>query len=583
MTYDRDREERHVEDDRRIDELTTLYRVASLSTLHNDPDAVMREVVGVMTESLSAERVLLFSYDPFANSIALEVNGDDDLRILLSDEPLIERTVQTRTPQLSNDLSRDSEGRSELARHFGAGQMVAAPLVAGDEVLGVLVGIDAVKGAFAGPDLRLLAVVADRAALTIRNVQLVAALQRQVQELEGLQRLSKLLTSTDDFESIIGESLRIVSDMVSAEKMALLLLDEGSQELVTQRPVFGMTDAEVDGLRLPLSRPSLGSTVFRTNTPLMSNDARNDSWVSPVFRDLLDMESVLVVPLSTGPRPIGIMKAVNANRGYFDQQDLRFMSILGTRVASVIEGSLARQRERELMHQLREADRTKSEFVSMLAHELRGPMTTVMGFGYTLRDQAENLSEGKKKEIISIVVRETERLSRMVTDLLDVARMDSGTLSYELEPMELDELITSLIEIHSSLRASHFVEIDVEEGLPKVVADRDRLSQVLLNLMTNATRYSPEETSIRVSARRHESENEVLVTVADEGIGIPPRDKDRIFEKFSMLPKPGWIKKGTGLGLFITKSIVDAHGGRIWVDSELGSGSKFHFTLPIAR
>jgi signal transduction histidine kinase len=583
MTYDRDQEERHMEDNRRFDELTALYRVAALSTLHNDPDAVMREVVTVTAESLSAKRVLLFSYDPFANSVQLEVDGEDDLRILLSDEPLLERAVQTRTPQLSNDIIRDSESRSELARHFSARQMVVAPLVAGDEVLGAIVGLEAVKGAFAGPDLRLLAVVADRAALTIHNVQLISALQRQVQELEGLQRLSKLLTSTDDFENVIGESLRIVSDMVSAEKMALLLFDESAQELVTQRPVFGMTDAQIDGLRLPLSEPSLGSTVYRTNTPLMSNDARNDSWVSPVFRDLLDMETVLVVPLSTGPRPIGILKAVNAKRGYFDQQDLRFMSILGTRVASVIEGTLARQRERELMHQLREADRTKSEFVSMLAHELRGPMTTVMGFGYTLRDQSEGLPEEKKKEIIGIVVRETERLSRMVTDLLDVARMDSGTLSYELEPMELDELITSLIEIHSSLRSSHLVDIDIEEGLPKVLADRDRISQVLINLMTNATRYSPESTSVKVMVRRHDSDNEVLVTVADEGIGIPPRDKERIFEKFSMLPKPGWIKKGTGLGLFITKGIIDAHGGRIWVESELGSGSQFHFTLPVAR
>lgn len=583
MSQDRDREERHREDDRRFDELTALYRVSSLSSLHGDPEAVMREVVSVMTESLSAKRVLLFTYDAFSNSVELKVDGGDELRILLSDEPLLERTVQTRTPQLSNDILRDSEARSVLAERYAAKQLVAAPLVAGEEVLGVLVGIDSVKGAFAGPDLRLLAVVADRAALTIHNVQLITALQRQVQELEGLQRLSKLLVAADDFETVIGESLRIVSDMVSCEKMALLLYDDESDQLITHRPVFGMTDAEIDGLQVPLSEPSLGATVFRTNTPLMSNDAANDSWVSPVFRKLLDMDSVLVVPLSTGPRPIGILKAVNAKKGYFDQQDLRFTSILGTRVASVIEGSLARQRERDLMQQLREADRTKSDFVSMLAHELRGPMTTVMGFGYTLRDQSEGLSEEKKKEIIGIVVRETERLSRMVTDLLDVARMDSGTLSYELDPMELDELIESLIEVHSSLRASHLVEIDIEDGLPKVLADRDRISQVLLNLMTNATRYSPDRTSIKVSARRFENESEVLVTVADEGIGIADKDKDRIFEKFSMLPKPGWIKKGTGLGLFITKGIVDAHGGRIWVDSTIGAGSRFNFTLPIAR
>lgn len=587
MDQDRSRDDRRQaerrEADRRLDELTALYRVASLSALDGDAGAIMREIVNVTAASLSADRVMLFTYDPTSNSLELKVDGGDDFRLLLPDEPLLAQTIRNRTPELSNDILRDSGGRSAIADRYGIRQMVAAPLIAGDQVLGALVGLGAERGAFSTGDLRLLAVVADRAALTIHNTDLVAALQRQVQELDGLQRLSKLLTSAEDLEHVIGESIRIVSEMVKCEKMAVLLHDEDADQLVTYRPVYGLSEEQVEGLRIPLNKPSLGATVFRTNTPLMSNDARNDSWVSPVFRDLLDMETVLVVPLSSGPRPIGILKAVNATRGHFDQNDLRFTSILGTRVASVIEGGLARQRERELVRQLREADRTKTEFVSMLAHELRGPMTTVMGFGYTLRDQADTLSPEKRKQILGIVVREVERLARMVNDLLDVARMDSGTLSYELEPMALDELMESILEVHTSLRATHLVDLDIEEGLPKVLADHDRISQVFLNLLTNATRYSPEGTPIVVRLRSLPENGEVLVTVSDQGIGIPPRDQERIFEKFSMLPKPGWTKKGTGLGLFITKGIVEAHGGRIWVDSDIGSGSRFNFTLRVAR
>jgi len=572
------------DDDRRFDELTALYRLASLSALEGDPDAIMREIVTVTTDSLAAERVLLFLYDASASSLELKVgSGGEEFRLLLVDEPLLAQSVRNRTPELTNDIVRDSGGRSVLADRLGARQLVAAPLIAGDEVMGTLVGLDAVRGAFSTGDLRLLAVVADRAALTLHNAELVAALQRQVQELDGLQRLSKLLTSAENLEHVIGESIRIVSGLVKCEKMAVLLHDTESDALVTHRPVHGLSEAQVEGLRIPLDKPSLGATVFRTNTPLMSNDARHDSWVSPMFRELLDMETILVVPLSSGPRPIGILKAVNAEKGHFDQDDLRFTSILGTRVASVIEGSLARERERELMRQLREADRTKTEFVSMLAHELRGPMTTVTGFGYSLRDQSDVLPEQKKKDILDIVIREVERLARMVNDLLDVSRMDSGTLSYELEPMALDELIESLMEVHTSLRVTHMVELEVESGLPKVMADRDRISQVLLNLLTNATRYSPEGTPIILQARSLPQDQVVVVTVADQGIGVPARDQERIFEKFSMLPKPGWTKKGTGLGLFITKAIVEAHGGRIWVDSELGAGSRFNFTLPIAR
>jgi len=571
------------EADRRLDELTALYRVASLSALDGDPDAIMREIVAVTAESVAADRVMLFLYDPSGNSLELKVDGGDEFRLLLPEEPLLAQALRNRTPELSNDIMRDSDARSAIADRYGARQLVAAPLIAGDQVLGALVGVDAERGAFSTADLRLLTVVADRAALTIHNADLVAALQRQVQELDGLQRLSKLLTSAEGLEHTVGESIRIVSEMVRCEKMAVLLHDPEVDALITQRPVYGLTEEQVEGLRIPLNQPSLGATVFRTNTPLMSNDARHDSWVSPVFRDLLDMETVLVVPLSSGPRPIGILKAVNAVKGQFDQDDLRFTSILGTRVASVIEGGLARQRERELMRQLREADRTKTEFVSMLAHELRGPMTTVMGFGHTLRDQGDALPEEKRQTILNIIVREVERLARMVNDLLDVSRMDSGSLSYELEPMSLDELIESTLEVHTSLRATHVVDIHVEEGLPKVMADRDRISQVLLNLLTNATRYSPEGTPIVLTARSQPDGSEVVVSVGDQGIGIPARDRDRIFDKFSMLPKPGWTKKGTGLGLFITKAIVEAHGGRIWVESDLGSGSRFNFTLPIAR
>jgi signal transduction histidine kinase len=109
----------------------------------------------------------------------------------------------------------------------------------------------------------------------------------------------------------------------------------------------------------------------------------------------------------------------------------------------------------------------------------------------------------------------------------------------------------------------------------------DRIRQVMINLITNATRYSPEGTTIEVAARRVEP-GIVRVDVSDQGIGIPPEDSERIFMKFAMLPKPGWVKKGTGLGLFITKGIVDAHGGDIWVESEQGKGSTFSFTLPVA-
>lgn len=564
-----------------MDELSALYRVASLATTHGDPAAIMQEVVNVVSDAVGSERAMLFLYDLPSNQLVLKADGPDaEVRLLLPDAPLLAKAIRSRAPEISNDLSRDSAGRSALIELFDAHQMMAAPLIAGDEVLGVLTAVNAHSGVFTPADLRLLTIVADRAALTIQNAALITRLERQVRELDGVQRVSTLLTSSEDLESVIAQGTRIVAEMARCEKLLILVHDEDADELVPGGSGAGFS-GELEGLRIPLSQPSLATTVFRTNTPLISNDALSDNWVHKDFREQLGVDSVLVVPLASSRKPIGVLALINSTKGYFDDPDLRFTSLLASRFASVLEGTLAREREHQLMHQLREADRTKTEFVSMLAHELRGPMTTVMGFGYTLRDQSESLPAEKRKEVLGIIVRETERLARMVNDLLDVSRMESGVLSYEIEPVALDELIENIIQVHSSLRAHHIVDIQIENDLPKVLADRDRISQVFLNLLTNATRYSPDDTTIRLAARR-DGEGVVRVSVTDEGIGIPDRDRDRIFEKFAMLPKPGWVKKGTGLGLFITKGIVDGHGGRLWVDSELGQGSTFNFTLPVA-
>jgi K+-sensing histidine kinase KdpD len=569
--------------DRRYDELAALYRVASLSTSQGDPAEIIQEVVRVVEASLDCEQAVLLLYDEAADELYLPKPAKrGDLRIKLTESPLLRRVLRSRSAEVTNDAAGEGDDNNQLTERYGLRQAVAAPLTAGQKEFGVLLGINSTRGSFGDSDLRLLTIVADRAALTIENATLVSTLQRQVRELDGLQRLSTLLTSTESLDRVIGESIQIVTDLLQCEKMAILLYDEERDELVTHLPVIGIEVADIDALHIQLSEPSLGSTVFRTNTPLMSNSAQTDKWVNPRFRETLGIETLLVAPLSSGPRPIGVIEAINAKKGHFDGDDLRFTTILGGRVAAVLEANMAREREQSLVRQLREADRTKTEFVSMLAHELRGPMTTIMGFGYTLRDQSDILTEEKKRDVLAIIVRETERLSRMVNDLLDVARMESGALSYELEPGAIEEVVRGIIEIHSSLSSRHLVDPRISDDLPKVMMDKDRISQVLINLLTNATRYSPEGTTITLAVQRH-SESEVHVSITDQGIGIPAQDRERVFEKFSMLPKPSWTKKGTGLGLFITKGIIEAHGGKLWIDSEVGKGTTFNFTLQVAR
>ena len=567
----------------RLTELGVLSRMASLIRTDRDTKDVVAEVVSIAGDIVGCDTPALFLYDEASDALVFEDSvNDTSISIAMAEPSLLRRIFHTGVGEVINDVVSDPDVSPALAETVNARQVVAVPLNVGEQRLGVLCGINSKIAAFTDDDLRRLSILADRAALTLINADLRSTLRRQRQELEGLQRLSKLLTSAETVDHAVGESIRIVCDLLECSQMAILLYDEEKDALIGHPPVVGMDEEKIKALAISLAEPSLIATVHRTGTPLVSNDAADDKWVDPNLRDDFGIESLLVAPLSTGPHPIGVLLAINSRKGSFEEGDVRFTSLLGSRIAAVIESSTARERERALMQRLWEADRTKTEFVSMLAHELRGPMTTILGFSQTLSHQWEMVPDDKRQHFLDIITKETGRLSRLVADLLDVSRMEAGNLRYDLVPMALDDLVATVLEVHTSLHRDHEIVQAIPENLPKVMGDRDRVRQVLINLLTNATHYSPEGTKIKLAIAPSEDGREVTVSVTDQGIGIAPQDVDKVFSKFVMLPKPTWVKKGTGLGLYITKGIVDAHGGRIWIDSEPGKGATFNFTLSVA-
>ncbi|MEA2517727.1 MAG: hypothetical protein QOG16_1565, partial [Actinomycetota bacterium] len=554
-------------------ETQALYRIASIGAHDDDLQAVITEILRAVPDVVACERPVMFLYDEDTDEMRCFVGRGEELpRMSLREPGIIRRIHHSGRAEIVLEVDSDPDSSPSQNELGQARHVVAAPMIAADHRIGVLAAIDSPTGAFTETDLNLLAVLADKGAANVRGAYRHADLDRQSRELEGLQRLARLVSSTETVEHVIREVVRLVTDLIPCERMMVLLHDEESGALKVQPPAFGVADEDLAILEIALNEPSLASTVFRTSTPLVSNDASTDAWVAPRLREALHIETVMAVPLTSGSQPLGVLEVINSTQGQFDEEDLRFTSLLGQRMGSVIEISRARERERALMHKLREADRTKSDFVSILAHELKGPMTTIVGFGQMLHDHWDSMDDEKRTQFIGIVRRETQRLANMVSDLLDVSRMETGNLRYEFEPMSMLDLIDSIVTVHGSITEGHELQLDLDPQLPKVIGDKERLRQVVINLLTNATRYSPEGTPITMTARSAASDGgqEVIVAVTDQGIGIAPGDKDRIFSKFAMLAKPAWTKKGTGLGLFITKAIVDAHGGRILVDSKLG-------------
>jgi signal transduction histidine kinase len=457
--------------------------------------------------------------------------------------------------------------------------MAIVPLVANGQQLGAVAAINSADGAFRTEDLDVLGTVARQTALRLENMRLQEAVQRQTRELEALRRLAEIHTASEGLDAILNTSVRAFAEVLQCDKVCVLLHDEERNVLLAQRAAVGIRESVLDAVCVPADDMTIAGAVLRTGAPVVSNDAASDSWVDSYLRESLGIRQVLAVPLMAHGTPMGVLLAMDSVNGSFDDEDVNLATNVAGYAATVLSSGRSHEQDRAMVHQLREVDHTKSDFISMLAHELKGPMTTVLGFSHML--QGDSIPPERRSEVLDIISREVSRLSRLVSDLLDTSRMDAGNLNYAFEPVDLSEVLESILSVHPSLASKHLLTSNVPDGLPRVNADPDRLRQALLNLLTNATRYSPSGTLVTVEADVIEEPDgpRVRVSVTDEGIGISDEDKIKVFSKFVMLEKPNWTTKGTGLGLYITKGIVESHGGRIWVESEPGSGSIFRMTL----
>jgi signal transduction histidine kinase len=239
------------------------------------------------------------------------------------------------------------------------------------------------------------------------------------------------------------------------------------------------------------------------------------------------------------------------------------------------------QRTAQLVISLRRAERrqrldaTRSELVSTVSHELRSPLTSVKGFTKTLLAKWDYFTDEQKRQMLATVNEDADRVTRLLGELLDVSRIDAGRLQLRRRMVDVPEIVNRVTE-RMAARAEQpdRIETKFNGEVPQLYADPDKVEQIFTNLIENAMKYG--EGQVSVSARVHDEA--VQFTVADQGAGIPPSQLVHIFSKF--FRRPGERRTGTGLGLYIAKGIVEAHGGHIWAQSEQGQGSRFHFTLP---
>ncbi len=396
-----------------------------------------------------------------------------------------------------------------------------------------------------------------------------------------LLSLQGALTGGERLRDLLEDVVRQLQTALEAEAVAIVLA--GGAE-----PTVAARGAEGPGA---VAEDSAARWVLRAGESLFVSDLESDRRLGAPWRSAGPPRRALLVPLGAREGRLGVLAI--ERRGEFPRALRAAVETLALALALGIDNACLAERQRRFAdeleekvaaatHRLRELDRAKSDFVSIVSHELRTPLTSIQGFSELLLTRPP-AAEGARR-CLEAIHREAERLGRIVADLLDLSWIESGReRALGPAPLALGPLVDANVHLFASQSAAHTIERDLPPALPPVLADHDALDRALKNLLANAIKYSPGGGPIRVWARVAEESGRVELGVEDRGVGIPAAALPRIFERYCRVPHPETAQvRGLGLGLALVKSLVEAQGGRIRVESEPGVGSRFIVSLPIA-
>jgi signal transduction histidine kinase len=461
---------------------------------------------------------------------------------------------------------------------------LAVPLKVGERVIGVIDAQSARPNAFLQDDERLMLTVAGQLAVILDKARLHHETQQRLKEVSTLQAFARQISASLDLSEVLDSIVITLKQVLNCRGASIALLVPDTQTLEI-RAAAGIQAKWKREAKLKLGE-GISGQVAATAQPIYVPDTQ--AVADFIFFDTV-VRSLLCVPLTLKDRVIGTLTIDHSLPDAFTKNDERVLIIAAAQAAVAIENAQLyeelKERARKLeqaYRELQEADRLKDELVQNVSHELRTPLTFVKGYVELLLEEDMGPINERQRESLSIVAEKTNSVTRLVSDIIFLEQIERESL--QLSTVQLTDLARLALQGCEVTAAAAGIQLraEVEPDLPTVVADRDRVNQVFDNLLANAIKFSPVGGTITI--RLQQQDDAILASVTDTGIGIPPDQLHRVFERFYQVDGSATRRfGGAGVGLAIVKRIVEAHGGRIWVESELGKGSSFRFTIPRAR
>ncbi len=509
------------------------------------------------------------------------------------------KVLETGEPLVTGDYLQDprfSHDYDAVAQAEGTVAQVAVPILHEGTPLGVLLVARRTPWPFTPGDVQVLTRLADVASLACHQALLYQQATRRAAALEHLWGVGQALTQPLPLSSTLDLIVQTAKDLLRADHARLTLWDETTHCLTVV--------AQAGPAALPLPRAirlgeGLIGTVAATRQSLRVNNYQAFPQRLP---EATATTAAMAVPLLIEDRLIGTLGVGSTQPGRaFTAEDLKLLELLAQPAASALENARlheqvkrhAEELERKVEErtqalkvanaQLAAASRHKSEFLASMSHELRTPLNSILGFAELLHDQTFGPLNEKQQRYVHNILVSGKHLLALINDILDLSKVEAGKLEFRPEPFDLKEALEGSLTVVASAASKKnlTLSLEVDQRLSTLTADPARFKQILYNLLSNAVKFTPEGGRVTVTARPVEG-TFVEIRVQDTGIGIRPEDLPKLFQEFTQLRSPlSKPHEGTGLGLALTKKLVERQGGRIWAESEgEGKGSTFTFLLP---
>jgi signal transduction histidine kinase/DNA-binding response OmpR family regulator/HAMP domain-containing protein len=564
-----------------------------------DLQPVLDTLVENAARLCSAEDGYIFQPDSELYRVAAAYCTDPDYRHYLEQHPIptgpgsvIGRVAAGRQTVHVPDVMADPDYRlREQQTQGGYRTVLGVPLLRDGDLMGVFMLTRNRIEPFAERQIELVKTFADQAVIAIENVRLFQEVQertrelaRSVEELQALGAVSQAVNSTLDLQEVLTTIVAHAAQLSGTEGGAIYEYDETSRQFEL-RATHGMSEELIEavhGAQIRLGETVIGEAAARREAVQVAD--LHDAPDYPVRAELerAGFRALLAVPLLREEQIVGALVVRRRTPGEFPKATVDLLQTFAAQSVLAIQNARLFQEIEDKSRQLEIASQHKSEFLANMSHELRTPLNAIIGFSEVLIEQMFGELNEKQEEYLQDILTSGRHLLSLINDILDLSKVEAGRMELELGTFALPEALENGLTMIKERAGRHGIQLtlDVDPRLGMIQADERKVKQVVFNLLSNAIKFTPDGGQVAVTAR--EVDDEIEIAVRDTGIGIAPEDQARIFEEFQQARhQVTKSREGTGLGLALTRKFVELHGGRIWVESEVGTGSTFTFTIPM--